>query len=423
MLSPSISRFWRRFRTSRLAMIALVICLFWVLMAIIGPFIASPLPYSCELRGEMVYPLWNPNQLDRLVDPLQPKLYSEIKWDTLDLKNVSWALIPYGVEEHKAHKQLSPFEAQIPSDGTEALAGRLCHHLGTNRDGRDILAILIIGSRNALLFALIAVGIAALIGILIGSIMGYIGDRGWAQSRGVVSGVVIGLVPAWFYGFYVRTFALQDAVGPAMIGQFLLSFLIFLGIFIGIAWIGKQLTRWPFWAKPVPIPLDLLLLKFIEVMESLPVIMLVISLGAIFGRNVWFYMLCLGFVSWTGIARLVRAEMLRIRNMDYIQAAQALGLKQGRIIWQHALPNVLPSVMVILVTSLGSAVLIESGLSFLGLVNEYASWGSLLTNAKEEGFENWWVIVLPGIAIFSLVISINLFGERLRDVWDPKTAE
>ncbi|MEM6346487.1 MAG: ABC transporter permease [Bacteroidota bacterium] len=423
MAQQSISRFWQRFKQSRIAIVSLMICSFWILMALIGPLIVSPLPYSCEWRGEKVYPLWNPHQVDSIIDPIQPKLYSEIRWDTLPLEDVSWALIPYGTQGNSEHKEMKPFARQIPKGANQALTGRFRHHLGTNREGRDILAILILGSRNALLFSIIAVGIAALLGILIGSTMGYLGDRGWAQSRGVVFGALLGIIPAWFYGFQVRGFVIEDAVGFGVVGQVLLSLMIALGILVLFVWLGHQLTRWAWWQKSVPIPLDLILLKCIELIESLPIIMLVISLGAIFGKNVWFFMLCLGLISWTGIARLVRGEMLRVRSLDYIQAAQALGLKRRQIIWQHALPNALPAVVVVLLTSLGGAVLIESGLSFLGLVNENASWGGLLTNAREEGFENWWVIVLPGLAIFSLVISINLVGEKLRDVWDPKTTE
>ncbi|MEL7530080.1 MAG: ABC transporter permease [Bacteroidota bacterium] len=423
MAERSPKRFWRRFKQSRIAIISLIVCSFWIVMAIIGPFVVSPLPYSCELRGETIYPLWNPNRVDSLVDPIQPKLYSEIRWDTVQLENVSWALIPYGTKGLSAHKEMKPFKPQLPAGAVQELQGRFRHHLGTNREGRDILAILILGSRNALLFALIAVGIVAMLGILIGSAMGYIGDSGLAQSRGVVLGALLGIIPAWFYGFQVRAFAIEDAIGFAVVGEFLLSLMIALGILVAFTYLGHKLTRWAWWRKSLPIPLDLLLLKAIELIESLPLIMLVISLGAIFGKNVWFFMLCLGLINWTGVARLVRGEMLRVRNLDYIQAAQALGLKPRQIIWQHALPNALPAVIVVLVTSLGGAVLIESSLSFLGLVNESASWGGLLTNAREEGFENWWVIVLPGLAIFSLVISINLVGERLRDVWDPKTTE
>ena len=157
MAERSISRFWRRFNQSRIALISLLICSFWILIAIIGPFIVSPLPYSCELRGEKVYPLWNPNRIDSIVDPIQPKLYSEIRWETLPIKNVSWALIPYGTKRNSAHKEMKPFGPQIPRGTDEALSGRFRHHLGTNREGRDILAILLLGSRNALLFSLIAV--------------------------------------------------------------------------------------------------------------------------------------------------------------------------------------------------------------------------------------------------------------------------
>lgn len=423
MPQSNTSRAWRRFRSSRSALFALGVVVIWLLMALIGPYLANSLPYRCEYRGHTVYPIFQPERLDSLIDPYRIRTFAEMRWDTMDVSKVVWAPIPYDSREYLGHKSLSPFaSSQLTSEG-EVLAGRFRHHLGTNREGRDILAILVLGSRDALLFALIAVGLSALIGLLIGSISGYLGDQSWAQSRGVVLGFWSSLIPAWFYGFYVRRYAIIMADGPAVIGEFLLSVLIFVLVIVLFVQFGRWLSRWAWWRKPLWIPLDLLLLKLIELRESLPVIMLVIALGSIFGRNVWFFIICVGLIGWTGVARLVRAEMLRIRSTDYIQAAQSLGLSPWQIIRRHAFPNALPPVMVVLILSLGNAVLLESSLSFLDLINENTSWGSLLSNAREEGFQNWWVILMPGILIFSVVLSINLLGERLRDVWDPRTAE
>ncbi|MEL6843278.1 MAG: ABC transporter permease subunit [Bacteroidota bacterium] len=364
MPKPKPSRAWRRFRSSRSALFALGVVVIWILMALIGPYLANPLPYRCEYRGQTVYPIFQPERLDSLIDPYRIRTFEEMRWDTMAVQNVLWALIPYGSREYPSHKSLSPFASpQITIKGV-LLEGRFRHHLGTNREGRDILAILILGSRDALLFALIAVGLIALIGLLIGSISGYLGDQSWAQSRGVVLGFWSSLIPAWFYGFYVRRYEITLAEGPAVIGQFLISALIFVLVIVLFVQFGRWLSRWAWWRKPLWIPLDLLFLKLIELRESLPVIMLVIALGSIFGRNVWFFIICVGLIGWTGIARLVRAEMLRIRQTDYIQAAQSLGLSPWQIIRRHALPNALPPVLVVLILSLGNAVLLEASLCF-----------------------------------------------------------
>jgi peptide/nickel transport system permease protein len=128
----------------------------------------------------------------------------------------------------------------------------------------------------------------------------------------------------------------------------------------------------------------------------------------------------IGLTSWTGIARLIRAEMLRIRELDYIVAAQAAGLKRVAIIFRHALPNAIQPALVSMVFGVASAILIESGLSFLGAfqVND-VTWGSLLAQGRNN-FTAWWLVVFPGLAVFLTVTSLNLLGEALRDEMDVK---
>ncbi|MFM8569917.1 MAG: ABC transporter permease, partial [Candidatus Kapaibacterium sp.] len=132
-------------------------------------------------------------------------------------------------------------------------------------------------------------------------------------------------------------------------------------------------------------------------------------------------MAVIGLTSWTGIARLVRAEVLRVRNLEFVSAAQALGYGRARIILVHVLPNSLGPVLVSAAFGIASAILIESTLSFLGfgVPPTVITWGSLL--ARSRGFINmWWLATFPGILIFITVSAYNLIGDALRDATDPR---
>ena len=132
-------------------------------------------------------------------------------------------------------------------------------------------------------------------------------------------------------------------------------------------------------------------------------------------------MIIIGLTAWTGIARLTRAEFLRISTMEYIQAAKSLGISEFRIIFKHALPNALAPALVAIAFGVASAILIESSLSFLGIgvPPSTVTWGSLLNLGREQ-FTAWWLLVFPGLAIFITVTVYNLLGEGLRDAFDPK---
>ncbi|MCB0854234.1 MAG: ABC transporter permease, partial [Bacteroidetes bacterium] len=122
---------------------------------------------------------------------------------------------------------------------------------------------------------------------------------------------------------------------------------------------------------------------------------------------------------WTGVARLVRGEMLRVSRMGYIEAARAQGIPPMIILLRHALPNAMPPVWVALAFGVGGAIIAESSLSFLHLIEYEVTWGNLLSAARSN-LDAWWIGVFPGLAIFFTVLSFNILGERLRDLLDPR---
>lgn len=178
---------------------------------------------------------------------------------------------------------------------------------------------------------------------------------------------------------------------------------------------------------------DNLLMRFAEIVASFPFYPLIITLSAILPADTTQYqkmmmiMIILGVLGWTGIARLVRGEILAEREKDYITAARALGLKEKNIIMQHIFPNVLSLVIVQATLGYAGNLLTEAGLSFLGfgIVEPFPSWGNMMTAAQStEVLElYWWQWIFPGMAVFLTALTVNLIGDALRDAIDPKASE
>jgi peptide/nickel transport system permease protein len=165
---------------------------------------------------------------------------------------------------------------------------------------------------------------------------------------------------------------------------------------------------------------DSVISRLIEVVICFPSFFLILTLAALIEeRSIFHVMVIIGITSWTGVARLIRAEFLKQKNLDYTQAAIALGLSQPRIIFRHLLPNAIAPVLVTATFGIASAILIESSLSFLGIGDvTAASWGQTLNAGRLE--QKLWLVLAPGFAIFFVVSVFNLVGEGLRDALDPK---
>lgn len=178
---------------------------------------------------------------------------------------------------------------------------------------------------------------------------------------------------------------------------------------------------------------DNLLMRFTEIVASFPFYPLVITLSVVLppdtsqNKRLFLIMMILGVLGWTGIARLVRGQILSEREKDYIMAARALGLREKKIIGNHILPNVLSIVIVQATLGYAGNLLTEAGLSFLGfgVKPPYPSWGNMMTNAQTTEVIQiyWWRWIFPALAVFLAAFTINLIGDALRDAMDPKAAE
>jgi peptide/nickel transport system permease protein len=167
--------------------------------------------------------------------------------------------------------------------------------------------------------------------------------------------------------------------------------------------------------------IDLAISRLFEIMLSIPTFFLLITIAALLPPSIYLTMLIIGATSWVGIARFTRNEFLRIRNLDYVTSAIALGVSDRKVMFRHILPNALAPVIVSVVLGIAGAILIESSLSFLGIgvPAELVTWGSILQEGSGATFA-WWLAVFPGFAIFITVLAYYLVGEGLREVLDPR---
>ena len=426
---------WNQFKKNKPAKYSLYLLILIILIAIFAPYIANERPLYANYKGNIIFPafteetkqdsIFNTDGTFERILSYNPK---KLDWRTLEYEKVIWAPIVYGNQTMDKYNRnfVSPNGKQRykNSDGKIIeIPRKFRHYLGTDNLGRDLAAGLIHGTRIALLVGLVSMGIASIIGILLGALAGFFGDTRLKTPRIRYWFTLIGIFLGFFYGFGARKYALELGFGTS-IGSGLIQILISFSIIIGVIMIFMLLSRFIQFGslkKEVTVPIDSFVSRGIELLNSIPRLLLIITISSVVTRSIWIVMVIIGLTSWTGIARFTRAEFLRIRSLEFVQAAQSLGFSSFRTIFQHALPNALAPVFVSIAFGIASAILIESGLSFLGIgvPLDIVTWGSQL-NQGRSNIEAWWVIIFPGIAIFLTITIYNTIAEAMRDALDPK---
>ena len=167
---------------------------------------------------------------------------------------------------------------------------------------------------------------------------------------------------------------------------------------------------------------DAAIMRLVDLMLVFPRFFLLLAVLAFLKPSIWTIMAVIGFTGWMGVARLVRAEFLALKEREFVMWSQSTGASAFRIIWRHILPNAMAPVLVAMTLGIPAAILTESGLSFLGLGVQppRATWGNILNEGKDAIELAWWMSVYPGMAILVTVLSYNLLGEGIRDALDPR---
>jgi len=167
---------------------------------------------------------------------------------------------------------------------------------------------------------------------------------------------------------------------------------------------------------------DSLIMRLVDIMLCFPAFFLILAVIALLEPSIYNIMIVIGLTGWMGVARLVRAEFLSLKEREFVAAARVLGAWDGRIIFRHLLPNAMAPVLVSATLGVAGAILTESALSFLGIGVQppTPSWGNILTAGKDNIEVAWWLSVFPGAAILVTVLAYNLLGEGLREALDPR---
>ena len=167
---------------------------------------------------------------------------------------------------------------------------------------------------------------------------------------------------------------------------------------------------------------DAILMRLVDALLAIPRLFLILTCVALFSGSIWLIVILLGATGWMATARLVRAQVLAIRNLDYVKAAEALGAGSRGIILRHLIPNTLTVIIIAATLRIGGIILTEASLSFLGLgvPPPTPSWGQMVYEGREALVGAWWLSTFPGIAIAVTVIGFNLLGDALREAFEPR---
>ena len=424
---------WTQFKKNKIALVSLYLLFVLIIIAVFAPYIANDRPLYCVYEGNALYPAFSSKtQTDSIYNSngefVQILQYDITDWRQLNLTSVVWTPIPYspGSMDRYNREYASPGGKQRfknPEGDISEIPSRFRHKLGTDGIGRDLASGLIHGTRISLMVGLVSMGIASLIGIILGALAGFFGDTKLKMPRIKYWLTLFGIFMGLFYGFGQRKYDIADGFGSGF-GSGMWEMLISIMIVIGITLFFRLLSHLLQFGKlkeEVSVPIDTFVSRGIELLNSIPRLLLIITITSVVERSIWIVMVIIGVTGWTRIARFTRAEFLRIRSSEFVHAAESLGYSSMRTIFKHALPNSLAPVFVSIAFGIASAILIESGLSFLGIgvPDDIVTWGSLL-NLGRQNLEAWWLIMYPGIAIFITITIYNMIAEASRDALDPR---
>ena len=223
----------------------------------------------------------------------------------------------------------------------------------------------------------------------------------------------------------------EHLLGTDVLGRDLLSRLLYgarISLLVGFVATGVALVigvSWGIIAGYFGGRIDSVMMRIVDVLYGLPFIIFIILLMVIFGRNIWLLFAAIGAVEWLTMARIVRAQVIGLKNQEFVQAAQVMGVSNFSMFRRHILPNILGPIAVYATLTIPQVMLLEAFLSFLGLGIQppMSSWGTLIRYGVESMEEHYWLLIYPGLTFTITLFALNFFGDGLRDALDPKTSD
>ena len=223
----------------------------------------------------------------------------------------------------------------------------------------------------------------------------------------------------------------EHLLGTDVLGRDLLSRLLYgarISLLVGFVATGVALVigvSWGIGAGYFGGRVDSIMMRIVDVLYGLPFIIFIILLMVIFGRNIWLLFAAIGAVEWLTMARIVRAQVIGLKNQEFVQAAQVMGVSNFSMFRRQILPNILGPIAVYATLTIPQVMLLEAFLSFLGLGIQppMSSWGTLIRYGVESMEEHYWLLIYPGLTFTITLFALNFFGDGLRDALDPKTSD
>ncbi len=291
-----------------------------------------------------------------------------------------------------------------PPFATDAFPNR--HILGTDALGRDVLVSSLYGARTALFISFPVMILTSVLGLILGAAAGYFGDNKFKVSWAGVIVAIITIGAFLYYALYVPLHVLSLKLGTE---AWLMSLLILTALIaILFVLVIPLCRRLNILQQAASVPLDWLVMRLIELFTSIPKLIFILVLAAFAPPSVIVLAAILILTTWTETARMARAEMLRVKQLPYFEAATSLGVSEFELILRHALPNIVSPVLVTFVFGLAGILALESTLSFLGVgaSGPFISWGGIISGIRSNT-SAWWLVVFPGILLTVTVLSLQ----------------
>lgn len=382
-----------------------------LLIIVLAPLLANDRPLVCVYKQQVLFPAFSVKHQHQISENELLNYDMGKDWKQLHTDFSLFPLCAYSPKTIDADNPYkSPLSEQFISTDTnkqQSLPFKYRHWLGTTQTGSDVLSGLIHGTKTSIGVGFWSACIAGFIGVLLGALAGYFGNKQFKIGIMQFVFTLLALAMALFYVYVFYTDGVFVNLENVALKLLLIaSFVTMLSLLFYV--IGKKVDLFFKTKIQIAIPIDLIITKYIEVINTIPSLLIIVAVASIAKSSYSLLIVLIGFLSCTSVARVTRAEYFKAKELNYVLAYKAMGFKEWDIMLKKILPNIIPIITVQLVFVMASAILIESSLSFIGVgipMND-TSWGSLLAEAREK-FSAWWLVIFPGACIFIVLFMCN----------------